>query len=202
VHRRTLLQAAAVGTAAAFSGSLWEAAFAAPAQPGPGPYGPLGAVDGNGVQLPPGFTSRIIARSGREVTGTGYRWHDAPDGGACFADGDGWIYVSNSEIPLLGGVSAVRFGPDGTIRSARRILSGSNLNCAGGATPWGTWLSGEEIVLGRVFETDPTGARGAVAHTAMGRFTHEAAACDPVRQVVYLTEDESDGCFYRFRPAA
>ncbi len=34
----------------------------------------------------------------------------------------------------------------------------------------------------------------------MGRFKHEAAACDPQRRVVYLTEDESDGCFYRFVP--
>ena len=201
MERRTVLRAAALlGASAAFSGSLWEAALAAPAQPGPGPYGPLGATDANGVRLPAGFTSRVIARSRQTVAGTGYSWHDAPDGGACFASADGWTYVSNSEVPLYGGVSAVRFGPDGTIRSAGRILSGTNLNCAGGATPWGTWLSCEEIFRGRVFETDPAGVRGAASRSAMGRFTHEAAACDPDRQVVYLTEDEDDGCFYRFRP--
>jgi hypothetical protein len=186
----------------AFSGSLWESALAAPAQPGPGPYGPLGPTDANGVRLPTGFTSRVVARSRRTVAGTGYRWHDAPDGGACFPAGDGWTYVSNSEVPLYGGASAIRFGPDGSIRSAGRILSGTNLNCAGGATPWGTWLSCEEIFRGRVFETDPTGTVPAASRSAMGRFTHEAAACDPDRQVVYLTEDQGDGCFYRFTPRA
>ncbi|MEW5633231.1 translocation protein TolB, partial [Streptomyces hydrogenans] len=73
------------------------AAYAAPAQPGTGPYGALGSADANGIMLPAGFTSRVIARSGQTVPGTSYTWHNAPDGGACYADGTGWIYVSNSE---------------------------------------------------------------------------------------------------------
>ncbi|MFB9248812.1 hypothetical protein ACFFWE_11280 [Sphaerisporangium melleum] len=85
---------------AAFSGALWGEAFGAVAQPGPSPYGPLQAADGNGIQLPAGFTSRVIARSGRQVAG--YTWHWAPDGGACFPDGTGWIYVSNSRDPAGG----------------------------------------------------------------------------------------------------
>jgi secreted PhoX family phosphatase len=204
MERRSFLRTAVVGAGvAAFAGSLWRgAALAAPAQPGASPYGPLLAADGNGVQLPAGFTSRVIARSRQAVGSTGYRWHDAPDGGACFVDGAGWTYVSNSEVLFTGGASAVRFNADGSIRSAGRILSGTNLNCAGGATPWATWLSCEEIDRGRVFETDPTGRTGAIARPALGRFKHEAAACDPVRQVIYLTEDETDGCFYRFRPTA
>jgi hypothetical protein len=201
VDRRTMLRMVALGAgAAAFSGGLWEGAFAASAQPGPSPYGEPGPVDANGVQLPAGFTSRVIGRSGQWVPGTTYGWHWAPDGGACFADGTGWIYVSNSEIPIFGGASAVRFAADGRIVGAYRILSGTNVNCAGGATPWGTWLSCEEVPLGRVFETWPGGGRSGVARTRMGRFKHEAAACDPERRVVYLTEDETDGCFYRFVP--
>ncbi|MFD4582783.1 PhoX family protein [Streptomyces sp. NPDC058434] len=202
MERRSFLRGAVIGTsAAAFGGTLWQgAASAAPAQPGPGPYGALGAADANGIQLPAGFTSRVIARSGQKVASTSYTWHSAPDGGACFADGTGWIYVSNSEINPSGGASAVRFSSSGTITGAYRILSGTRTNCAGGKTPWNTWLSCEEVSLGYVYETDPWGVNAAVRRDAMGRFKHEAAAADPVRRVVYLTEDESNGCLYRFIP--
>ncbi|GAB3167028.1 hypothetical protein GCM10027162_02390 [Streptomyces incanus] len=100
MERRTFLRASAMGGAGAvLGGALWHsAAYAAPAQPGTGPYGALGTADANGIRLPTGFTSRVIARSGQQVPGTSYTWHNAPDGGACYADGSGWIYVSNSEI--------------------------------------------------------------------------------------------------------
>ncbi|MFH9004977.1 alkaline phosphatase PhoX [Streptomyces afghaniensis] len=202
MERRSLLRAAVLGgTSAALGGTLWRgAAYAAPAQPGTGPYGPLGSPDANGIRLPSGFTSRVIARSGQRVGTTSYTWHNAPDGGACYADGTGWIYVSNSEINPSGGASAVRFSSTGAITGAYRILSGTRQNCAGGKTPWNTWLSCEEVDRGYVYETDPWGTKAAVRRDAMGRFKHEAAAADPVRQVVYLTEDVTDGCFYRFRP--
>ncbi|MFI1467414.1 PhoX family protein [Streptomyces wuyuanensis] len=202
MERRSFLRGAVIGTsAAAFGGTLWQgAASAAPAQPGPGPYGALGAADANGIRLPAGFTSRVIARSGQKVGSTSYTWHNAPDGGACFADGTGWIYVSNSEINPSGGAGAVRFSSTGAITGAYRILSGTRTNCAGGKTPWNTWLSCEEVSLGYVYETDPWGVDAAVRRDAMGRFKHEAAAADPVRRVVYLTEDESNGCLYRFIP--
>ncbi|NYI04789.1 alkaline phosphatase PhoX [Allostreptomyces psammosilenae] len=202
MERRTFLRGTVIaGGSAAFGGSLWRgAAVAAPAQPGASPYGALGAADANGIQLPSGFTSRVIARTGQRVAGTSYTWHPAPDGGACYADGTGWIYVSNSEVSTTGGAGAVRFDSSGGITGAYRILDGTNVNCAGGATPWRTWLSCEEVSLGYVYETDPWGVNAAVRRPAMGRFKHEAAAVDPVRRVVYLTEDETDGCFYRFVP--
>ncbi|MCT9930148.1 PhoX family protein [Planotetraspora sp. A-T 1434] len=167
-------------------------------RPESGPFGPLKAVDGNGVALPEGFTCRIVGRSGERVGGV--TWHAAPAGGACFPDGDGWIYVSNSDVPLVGGVSGVRFEPDGTVGTGYRILSGTDHNRAGAATPWHTWLSCEAIRLGRVFECDPYGYRAGLPRLAMGRFRHGGVAIDPDREVVYLIEDEPDGCLYRFRP--
>lgn len=202
MERRNFLRGAVItGSAAALGGTLWRgAAYADPAQPGEGPYGALGSADGNNIRLPAGFTSRVVARSGQTVPGTSYTWHNAPDGGACYADGSGWIYVSNSEINPSGGAGAVRFSAAGAITGAYRILAGTRQNCAGGSTPWNTWLSCEEVTRGYVYETDPWGVKAAVRRDAMGLFKHEAAAADPVRKVIYLTEDETNGCFYRFTP--
>lgn len=147
-----------------------------------------------------GFTGRRVATSGRAVPGTSYIWHPDPDGGACFATADGgWIYVSNSEH-TPGGASMIRFSPSGQITAARSILSGTTRNCAGGATPWGTWLSCEEHASGLVHECDPTGATAAVVRSGLGAFAHEAAAVDPIGHRVYLTEDHPEGALYRFTP--
>jgi secreted PhoX family phosphatase len=137
----------------------------------------------------------------RPVSSSDYEWHVAPDGGATFATPDGgWIYVSNSEFPIAGGVGALRFDADGTLVDAYPLLRETNVNCAGGATPWGTWLSCEEVAEGRVFECDPLGEHDAIEHAALGLFKHEAVAVDATQNHLYLTEDESNGGFYRFVP--
>ena len=163
--------------------------------------GPLLPPDKNGVMLPDGFRSRIIARSGsRPFDGSPYKWHNAPDGGATFSTEDnGWIYVSNSEVGHnSGGVGAIRFDRAGNITDAYSILDNSSYNCAGGATPWNTWLSCEEHNKGIIWECDPFGNEPPVQLPALGVFAHEAAAIDNRNHVVYMTEDKRDGCFYRF----
>lgn len=209
MQRRAFLRlAGALAATTLLGASSFRRALAAPGgvpARDDGPFGPLQPPDENGFMLPVGFRSRILARSFEVVPGTGHPWHVFPDGGATFsARGGGWIYVSNAESfgfpgALGAGAGALRFDNRGEVVDAYRILEGTLLNCAGGATPWGTWLSCEEHTEGRVWECDPTGERAAVVHDAMGSFKHEAAAFDALGRV-YLSEDERDGRFYRFTP--
>ena len=203
VSRREFLQAGAATAAAATFGPLWlRQALAAPARAGASPYGALQGPDANSLMLPPGFSSRMVARASTPSPG-GYIFPIFPDGQAVFRTGDGgWILTTNSEsLSGVGaGASATRFAPDGAIRSAYRILGGTDVNCAGGPTPWGTWLSGEEADDGLIWECDPAGVLPAEPRPALGVFKHEAATVDPVEGRLYLTEDNSGAGFYRFTP--
>jgi len=116
--------------------------------------------------------------------------------------------------PLPGGTTTLVYDLE-TRQVVRQFLSlsGTSTNCCGGQTPWGSWLTCEETEEtsasadvtkdhGYVFEVpaNATGLADPVPLKAMGRFEHEAVCVDPRTGIVYLTEDKSDGLFYRFIP--
>ena len=116
--------------------------------------------------------------------------------------------------PSLGGTTTIVYDPR-TRRTETVFLSlaGTSRNCAGGVTPWGTWVTCEETVQlpdgeyakphGYNFEVPSRPSGGpfdAVPIKAMGRFNHEAVAVDPNTGIVYQTEDRPDSLIYRYLP--
>lgn len=217
MNRREFLRLAGLASVgAATSSSIWARAARAAARCSPNAvsganyFGPLQPADANGLELPLGFRSRIVAQGGSVVAGTGHSWHVWADGGAVFPAlpdtpdpglPGGYIYVSNSEVGSGGGgVGALRFDWRGDIVDAYTICNGTSRNCAGGATPWGTWLTCEEVGAGRILECDPYGVVAAVYHSALGAGSYEAVAVDPKNRRLYITEDGGNNRFRRFTP--
>ena len=181
---------------------VWAINFSANASASDQSYNLL-KPDQNNLMLMKGFTSRVVATTGKKpFKGSKYRWHKSPDGGATFPTSDGgWIYVSNSERDEnTGGVGAIRFDSEANIIDSYQICKRTSRNCAGGLTPWNTWLTCEEHPRGYTWECDPFGQKKQIKITNLGMFNHEAAAVDPETSIIYQTEDTSESGFYRFIP--
>ncbi|MBC8088044.1 MAG: DUF839 domain-containing protein [Phycisphaerae bacterium] len=208
------------------------------AQRGAGGYGPIAAdPDGLPFLIPAGFKLRQLSKAGDQMKGTGVG--TVPNA----LDGMGAFPMSNGDIRLIrnhemrdgpaqsvpigtkpwdalagGGCTSLQVTVDPQTGEPTLVdefvsTSGTCVNCAGGSTPWGSWLTCEETIEGTssgrlkdhgyVFEIPASASSeiDAVSLNAMGRFAHEALAVDPVYGHVYQTEDAGNTSgFYRFIP--
>jgi uncharacterized protein len=230
LSRRSFLRRSAAGILLAGSTDILR--VAAP----PAGYGPLVDDPAGRLALPEGFTYAVVTEAGVTALDTGEPTPRNHDGTGAFAAGGGTVLVLNHEIreaagthlavPHLdglvydagaaGGCTIVTTDARGRRVSERVGIAGTSTNCAGGVTPWGTWLTCEETEAragergygrdhGYVFEVDPFD-RAAILDPrpvkALGRYSHEALAVDPGTGDVYLTEDASgpNGLVYRWVP--
>jgi len=121
------------------------------------------------------------------------------------------------KLPALGGTTTLLYNEtEGKVEKEFMSLAGTIRNCAGGPTPWNSWITCEETVVkqgdfegnlekdhGYNFEVKAavdSGLNEPVPLKAMGRFNHEAVAVDPRTGIVYQTEDRHEGLIYRFIP--
>ena len=162
---------------------------------GTGPFGALRRDPERVIDLPEGFSYRVVSQTGWPLRG-GLTVPGRPDGMGTFpGPGGTTVLVRNHELPT-GGTTAVVVDDERRRANAFRTSWGTSFNCGGCATPWGTWLTCEESLdpgHGYVYEVsweDPEGELSRRPIEAMGRFSHEAAAVDPATGAVYLTEDD------------
>ena len=233
MDRRSFLKNAAVTASAAvpFTAFMHRAASAQDHQGGvrrghTAGYGPLfETIDQTTglplLALPEGFRYLSFGWI-RDPLDSGDLTPGAHDGMAAFAAGRGRVrLVRNHEMGAGTPFSTARYNPAaaggtvtiefdthlGAVVGMRDSLSGTIRNCAGGLTPWGTWLTCEETTLfhagmphGYIFEVPNDGHGDPAPLRDMGRFSHEAVAVDPATGYVYETEDAGNSGFYRFVP--
>jgi secreted PhoX family phosphatase len=193
-------------------------------------YGPLVQHTGE-MSLPAGFTVVSFGEAYSKMD-DGHLVPPCHDGSAVFDMGNGVVrmirnqegygqgkarggrYRAYDRVARGGVTSTVFDSRSGAVLATHLVLNGTDNNCNGGVTPWGSWLSCEESTVGPnqgyerrhgyVFEV-PGAAKDVVEPVpikAMGRFEHEAAIVDPRSGIVYMTEDcgEPGDGFYRYLP--
>ncbi|QNF34228.1 DUF839 domain-containing protein [Adhaeribacter swui] len=161
--------------------------------------------------------------NGRVILVRNHELSASPDKGAFGATNEMLAKIDKSKVydfgkgnPELGGTTTLVYNPaTGQVEKEFLSLVGTTRNCAGGPTPWNTWITCEESVLkpeqanscekehGYNFEvpaSDKMQLTKALPIKAMGRMNHEAVAVDPRTGIVYMTEDTSDSLIYRFIP--
>ncbi|MGR8007471.1 alkaline phosphatase PhoX [Streptomyces hypolithicus] len=236
-RRQVLARTGALGAGIVFAGSVSEVFAGTAAAQGLGRkgYGPLVPDPAGLLDLPRGFRYKVLSREGEPLRSGEGPVPGNHDGMAAFRGHRGRVHlVRNHEnrhtaktgVPRAegltydpaakGGCTAIALDGRNNVLGERVALAGTAVNCAGGPTPWGTWLTCEETEEkagtngytkdhGFIFEVDPVDPRrtGARPVFAMGRFQHEAIAVDPKSGIVYETEDAFQkpfGLFYRFLP--